>query len=160
MENRIRSQSKPSAGGGAYAKDNGHAGLTNSSDDAVTKAATGAVEATVSDIKSLRADMNGLRDTLADFISHASREAAETARDAAVDFAGQVSGAAASVVGQVSGIAGEIAGRGAEMAAAASNQAKTIASEIEGIARRNPIGAMAGALLIGVLIGMAGRKRL
>ena len=40
------------------------------------------------------------------------------------------------------------------MASAASEQAKTFASELESVARRNPLGAIAGAVLFGVLIGL------
>jgi hypothetical protein len=42
------------------------------------------------------------------------------------------------------------------MASSASAQIKTFAGEIERIARDNPLGAAAGALLIGVVIGMMG----
>jgi ElaB/YqjD/DUF883 family membrane-anchored ribosome-binding protein len=44
------------------------------------------------------------------------------------------------------------------MTSAASEQAKTIATEFESMARRNPLGAIAGALFIGVLIGRLGRR--
>ena len=44
------------------------------------------------------------------------------------------------------------------MTSAASEQAKTVASEFESVARRNPLGAIAGAMLIGVFIGLLGRR--
>ena len=44
------------------------------------------------------------------------------------------------------------------MASTATDQAKTFASELESMARRNPIGAMAGAVMVGILIGMLGRR--
>jgi ElaB/YqjD/DUF883 family membrane-anchored ribosome-binding protein len=44
------------------------------------------------------------------------------------------------------------------MTSLASEQAKTVASELESMARRNPLGAIAGAVLIGVLIGLVGRR--
>jgi ElaB/YqjD/DUF883 family membrane-anchored ribosome-binding protein len=62
------------------------------------------------------------------------------------------------LAGQVGSVASDVAGRSAEMASAASDQAKTFASELESMARRNPIGAIAGALLVGVLIGLMGRR--
>jgi len=37
-------------------------------------------------------------------------------------------------------------------------QAKTLASELENIARRNPLGAIAGAVVLGALIGLMGRR--
>jgi ElaB/YqjD/DUF883 family membrane-anchored ribosome-binding protein len=48
---------------------------------------------------------------------------------------------------------------GSEMASSATTQIRTFAGEIERMARNNPLGAVAGALIIGVLIGMMGRGR-
>jgi ElaB/YqjD/DUF883 family membrane-anchored ribosome-binding protein len=48
---------------------------------------------------------------------------------------------------------------GSEMASSATAQVKTFAGEIERMARNNPLGAVAGAHIIGVLIGMMGRGR-
>jgi hypothetical protein len=48
---------------------------------------------------------------------------------------------------------------GSELASSATSEIKTFAGEIERMARNNPLGAMAGALIIGVLIGMMGRGR-
>jgi hypothetical protein len=48
---------------------------------------------------------------------------------------------------------------GTQIATAATEQAKTFASELENMGRRNPLGAMAGAVLVGVLIGLMGRSR-
>jgi hypothetical protein len=39
------------------------------------------------------------------------------------------------------------------------HQLKSFASELEGMARRNPLGAMAAALLVGVMIGVISRGR-
>jgi ElaB/YqjD/DUF883 family membrane-anchored ribosome-binding protein len=80
-------------------------------------------------------------------MAKAGTEAARSAREVT-----------ASVAGQVTSAASDLAGRGVDMASAAGEQAKSFASEIEGMARRNPIGALAGAVLIGVLIGMMGRR--
>lgn len=44
------------------------------------------------------------------------------------------------------------------MTSAASEQAKTVATELEGMGRRNPLGAIAGAVLIGVFIGLLGAE--
>jgi hypothetical protein len=48
---------------------------------------------------------------------------------------------------------------GSELASSAKEHAKTFASELEGMARRNPLGTIAGALLVGVIIGMMTRGR-
>jgi hypothetical protein len=54
--------------------------------------------------------------------------------------------------------ASDLANRGSQLASSAKDQAKTLATELEGMARRNPLGALAGAVAIGVFIGMMGRR--
>jgi ElaB/YqjD/DUF883 family membrane-anchored ribosome-binding protein len=80
-------------------------------------------------------------------MSQASNEAVKTAR--------QVT---SNVAGQVSDVASDLAGRGSQYASSATDQAKTFATEVERMARRNPLGALAGAAAIGVLIGVMGRR--
>jgi ElaB/YqjD/DUF883 family membrane-anchored ribosome-binding protein len=63
-----------------------------------------------------------------------------------------------NVAGQVSDVASDLADRGSQYASSASDQAKTFATELESMARRNPLGALAGAVVIGVLIGVMGRR--
>jgi ElaB/YqjD/DUF883 family membrane-anchored ribosome-binding protein len=46
-----------------------------------------------------------------------------------------------------------------EMAGMASQQVKTFASELEAMAKRNPLGTIAGAVVVGVLIGLLTRGR-
>ena len=47
---------------------------------------------------------------------------------------------------------------GAEIASTAKEQASTLVEEFEKVARRNPLGVVAGALFLGLLIGvMRGR---
>jgi ElaB/YqjD/DUF883 family membrane-anchored ribosome-binding protein len=46
-----------------------------------------------------------------------------------------------------------------DMAESATQQIKTFASELEGMARRNPLGTVAGAVIVGVLIGLMARGR-
>jgi ElaB/YqjD/DUF883 family membrane-anchored ribosome-binding protein len=55
-------------------------------------------------------------------------------------------------------VAGDMADKGANIASATTQQAKTFATELEAMARRNPLGAIAGAVMVGVLIGMMGRR--
>ena len=100
------------------------------------------------DLSKLQEEVAGLRDTLTKYISGAGSDAAKTARDVGQSVASQVGSAASSVMEA-----------GTTMANTASEQAKTFASEIERAARKNPLGAMAGALLVGVLIGLLGRGR-
>jgi ElaB/YqjD/DUF883 family membrane-anchored ribosome-binding protein len=46
-----------------------------------------------------------------------------------------------------------------EMAETATQQVKTFASELDAMAKRNPLGTIAGAVMIGVLIGFLARGR-
>ena len=45
------------------------------------------------------------------------------------------------------------------MAGTATQQVKTFASELETMTRRNPLGTIAGAVVVGVLIGLMTRGR-
>ena len=100
------------------------------------------------DLDSLRGQVTDLQNAIAKLISDAGNMAVKSAKEATSDVTSQV-GAAAS----------NIADKSSEMAQAASEQAKTLASELEKVARANPLGALAGALLVGVVIGLIGRSR-
>jgi ElaB/YqjD/DUF883 family membrane-anchored ribosome-binding protein len=115
--------------------------------EAVGSAANEAMNSAGTDLQSLRTDLNGLKDTLTKFMSQAAGETAKSAREVS-----------SNVAGRVGGVANDLADRGAEMAPTASEQAKSFASELENMARRNPIGALAGAVVIGVMIGVLGRR--
>jgi ElaB/YqjD/DUF883 family membrane-anchored ribosome-binding protein len=52
--------------------------------------------------------------------------------------------------------AGDAAGK---MAQTATRQVTTFASELEAMAKRNPLGTIAGAVVVGVLIGLLARGR-
>ena len=99
------------------------------------------------DLQSLREDLNKLKDTVAEFVSQAG--AVKTARDVTSNVASQVGNATSSV-----------AEKGSEIATTASKQAKTFASELDTLGRNNPFGAMAAAMMVGVLIGLIGRGRI
>ena len=99
------------------------------------------------DLKALREDLKHLRETVSKLMLDVKSEAGRQAREYS-----------ASVVGAVSDKAADIAERGAAAAGAATAQAKSLAGELEGITRRNPLGALAGALCIGVVIGMMRRR--
>jgi ElaB/YqjD/DUF883 family membrane-anchored ribosome-binding protein len=119
----------------------------NRGKDAVSAAANDAVGSSGADLQAIRNDLNSLKDTLSRFMSQASNEAVKTAR--------QVT---SNVAGQVTDVASDLADRGSQYASSASHQVKTLATELESIARRNPLGALAGAVAIGVLIGITGRR--
>jgi ElaB/YqjD/DUF883 family membrane-anchored ribosome-binding protein len=128
----------------------GGASVTNSlarGTDAVGAAAADAIDQAAADLKALRNDLNNLTDTVMKFISQAGNEAAKSAREIT-----------SNVAGQVGSVASDMAAKGATIASSTTHQAKTFAAELEDIARRNPLGAVAGAIVVGVLIGMMGRR--
>jgi ElaB/YqjD/DUF883 family membrane-anchored ribosome-binding protein len=99
-------------------------------------------------VNDLRRDLASLKDNFARLASQAGGEATKTIRSVSQTVASQV-GSAASGVADAS----------SELASSAKDHARTFASELEGMARRNPLGTIAGALLVGVIIGMMSRGR-
>ena len=127
----------------------------NRGKDAIGAAAGEAMTAAASDLHAIRNDLNSLKDTLARFMVQARNEAARSARDVSSSVAGQMKDV---VGGTVEDVAGGLADKGVEFASTAGEQAKSLAAELEAMARRNPLGALAGALAIGFLIGVWGRR--
>jgi ElaB/YqjD/DUF883 family membrane-anchored ribosome-binding protein len=115
--------------------------------DALGNVAAGAMSDASSDLDALRSDLAGLKNTLARFMTEAGGEAAKSAREMS-----------SSMAGHVGDTASDLADRGARFAATTGDQAKTLASEIEAFARRNPLGALAGAVAVGFVIGLWGRR--
>ena len=123
----------------------------NRGKDAIEAAAGEAMTAAAADLQAIRNDLSNLKDTLARFMAQASSEAAKSARDVSSSVAGQLKDA-------VGDVADDLAGKGTQFVSTAGEQGKTLAAEIEAMARRNPLGALAGALAIGFLIGAWGRR--
>jgi ElaB/YqjD/DUF883 family membrane-anchored ribosome-binding protein len=96
----------------------------------------------------LSRDVASLKDTIAQLASQAGGEAAKAFRNV-----GQ------TVASQVGSTAGGVADAGSDLASSAKERAKTFASELEGMARQNPLATIAGTLLVGVLIGFMTRGR-
>jgi ElaB/YqjD/DUF883 family membrane-anchored ribosome-binding protein len=99
-------------------------------------------------LSQLSRDVASLKDTFALFASQVGGEAAAAMRN--------MGEAAASQVGDA---AGGVADSGSDIASSAKQHAKTFASELEAMARRNPLGTIAGTLMVGVIIGMMSRGR-
>jgi ElaB/YqjD/DUF883 family membrane-anchored ribosome-binding protein len=99
-------------------------------------------------VSQLSRDIASLKDSFAQLASQAGSEATKAMRNASHTVASQVGDTASGA-----------ADKGAELAAAAKEQVKTFASELEAMARRNPLGTIAGTLVIGVLLGMMSRGR-
>ncbi len=136
-----------SGAGSSHQKPNSVGDAINRGRDAVGDAANEAAKSTGSDLQAIQDDLNTLKDTLSRFMSQASTQAIKSARDATSTFAGQVGD-----------VTGDLADRGTQLVSSAGDQAKTFASELETMARRNPLGTLAGAVAIGVLIGIMGRR--
>jgi ElaB/YqjD/DUF883 family membrane-anchored ribosome-binding protein len=115
--------------------------------DAIGAAATAAASSAGSDLQTLQTDINRLKDAVSKFVAEATDEATKSAREVS-----------ANVVGRVGDVATDIARRGGAIASTATDQAKTFASEVETMVHRNPVGALAGAVMVGILIGMLGRR--
>jgi ElaB/YqjD/DUF883 family membrane-anchored ribosome-binding protein len=111
--------------------------------EAVSAAASDARNAAEADLKALQSDLRDLKETVAKLVSRAGDEATKSARE---------------IAAQVSTAASDLTEKGANVASVATDQAKTLVTELENIARRNPLGALAGAVVVGVLIGIVGRR--
>jgi ElaB/YqjD/DUF883 family membrane-anchored ribosome-binding protein len=122
--------------------------------DALGAAASEAVTAAASDLQAIRNDLINLKDTLAKFMAQAGHEASRSARDVSSGVASQVR----DVVGNAGDLASDLAEKGSRFASTAGEQAKSLAGEIEAMARRNPLGVLAGAVAIGFLIGISRRR--
>jgi ABC-type transporter Mla subunit MlaD len=109
-------------------------------------------------------------DRIGDHVQRAKENisgAAASGRDDIAADLRQLSADVASLKDTVAGLAktmaaevGEAAtGIGEDIASAARDQAKTLLSDFEAVARRNPLGMLIGAFGIGLLIGlMKGRR--
>ena len=122
--------------------------------DAIGSVAAGAMADASSDLDALRSDLVSLKNTLARFMTEAGGEAAKSAREVSSSVAGHVG----DVAGHVGDKASDLADRGAQFAATTGEQAKSLAGELEAFARRNPLGALAGAVAVGFIIGLWGRR--
>ena len=96
----------------------------------------------------LSRDVASLKDTFMRFASQLGDAGTKTVRNVSQTVASQVGSATSSM-----------ADTGSDFASSAKEHAKTFASELESMARRNPLGTIAGALLVGVVIGMMSRGR-
>jgi hypothetical protein len=64
-----------------------------------------------------------------------------------------------TVTSQVSAATSVAMEKGSELANTASRQLQTYADELVSFTRRRPIGALAGAVILGILLGLMGRRR-
>jgi ElaB/YqjD/DUF883 family membrane-anchored ribosome-binding protein len=81
----------------------------------------------------------------------------DTAKKMTSDVANRASDIAGAASDTAKKVTADVADKASNIASAASEQAKTFASELERMGRANPLGTIAGALLVGVVIGLLGR---
>jgi ElaB/YqjD/DUF883 family membrane-anchored ribosome-binding protein len=113
---------------------------------AVAEAANATGSEPAADMRSLRADAVKLQEALSKFTSEVGAQTARGVRDVG-----------STVADRIGSVASDVTRGGADVAASATAQAKTFASELEGMARKNPLGTLACTLLVGVVIGMMTR---
>jgi ElaB/YqjD/DUF883 family membrane-anchored ribosome-binding protein len=99
-------------------------------------------------INQLSRDVINVKDTLAKLMSQVGDRGVKA-----------VQGARQSVASQVGSAASGMADTGSNLVSTATGHAKSFASELEDMARRNPLGTIAGALLVGAIFGMMSRGR-
>jgi ElaB/YqjD/DUF883 family membrane-anchored ribosome-binding protein len=138
---QVKEQVKPLMGSDA-ARD-----AANRGQDAVTAAAKDAGERGQAEIAALREDLNSLKETVMKIISAATHNVASSASDVTSNLAGRVNN-----------VAGELTEKGREAVSATTDHAKNLLDEFESLARRNPIGTLAAAVVVGIVIGMTGRR--
>jgi len=93
-------------------------------------------------------DVTSLKDTFTRLASQLGDVGTKSVRNVSQTVASQIGSATSGIVDT-----------GSDLASSAKEHAKTFASELEGMARRNPLGTIAGALVVGVIIGMMSRGR-
>jgi hypothetical protein len=81
-------------------------------------------------------------------VASGSIEAAQTLRSAGEAVTEQVSAATTAAME-----------RGSALAISASEQVQTYAGELVAFVRRRPLGALAGAVILGLLVGLVRRRR-
>src|SRR5215470_4960889 len=99
-------------------------------------------------LSQLSRDVASLKNTFALLASQAGGEAVKTMRNMSDTVASQVGDAASGV-----------ADTSSDLATSAGQHVKTFASELEAMARRNPLGTIAGTLVVGFIVGMMTRGR-
>ena len=99
-------------------------------------------------VNDLRRDFASLKDNFARLASQAGGEAVKTMR-----------GVRQTVAAQVGGAASGVADAGSDLAVSAKEHVQTFTSELERMARQNPLGTIAGAVVFGLVIGMMLRGR-
>ena len=100
------------------------------------------------ELAALKEDLKRLEETVARLAARASDETARTMRDVSASLAGDLGDAAC-----------DLGRKGIDVAAAAADQARSLMSDLEQAARRNPLAALTGAFTIGIICGMRHRRR-
>ena len=70
-----------------------------------------------------------------------------------------VQGMGESIASQVGSAARGMADTGSDLVSTATRPARTLVSELEDMTRRNPLGTIVDALMVGAILGMMSRGR-
>jgi ElaB/YqjD/DUF883 family membrane-anchored ribosome-binding protein len=118
----------------------------------------GAGRASGVDLSELRHDLNSLQETVAKLLSKTKDDSAKSVREMTRNITDRVSTMAGDLAHKSPDAASAATDQVKSLATKATNQFKSFGAELESMADRNPFGAVAGALLVGILIGMLGRR--
>jgi len=114
------------------------------------------VESTMSNAATaVRSDMSKAKNAASD----AAEDTYASLSDAAEDAYDKAKGVATDALDWGKALASDAAAAAGEAGDAATHQVRTFVAEVDGMVRRNPLGTMAGAVIVGVLIGMMVRPR-
>jgi ElaB/YqjD/DUF883 family membrane-anchored ribosome-binding protein len=83
-----------------------------------------------------------------------TRSSSDTMADTARDAVEAVKTKVGDVVDRGEAAVSHASDRASEMAGTATRQVTTFASELEAMTKRNPLGTIAGAVVVGVVIGL------
>jgi ElaB/YqjD/DUF883 family membrane-anchored ribosome-binding protein len=130
-----------SSGHGQSDKDTSIGGAIERGSSAIAEHTNRTTDELSKEVTELRAELAKMQQTVTRYASNTGSEAMKTARD----------------VG--SAVVTTVENKASDLAASATAQAKTFASELETMARNNPMPTLAGTLVVGMLIGFCSRGR-
>jgi ElaB/YqjD/DUF883 family membrane-anchored ribosome-binding protein len=87
------------------------------------------------------------------------RSSSDTIADTARDAVDAVKTKVGDAVDRGQAAVSHASDRASELAGTATRQVTTFASELEAMTKRNPLGTIAGAVVVGALIGLLARGR-
>ena len=87
-------------------------------------------------------------------VSQTAENIADTARDAVEAVKTKVGDAVGDAMDRGQAAVSYASDAASQMTETATHQVKTFASELEAVTKRNPLGAIAGAVVVGLVLGL------